>query len=222
MTRPAIMQVTDPDGVRGIIDTTATGWDPGLPHAEIELVGGGTVVVPTASLELQPDGILRFPHSLRELEQRSGVTDFDVSGLDVSDLDDERITIPVIAESLRLTRRLRETGRVRIHKQVHERQETVDLPLIQETTEVEHVAINREVDGPVPIRQEGDTTIIPVLEEVLVVEKRWILREELHVRVRRSEHHESQVVTLRSEQVTVENLPTSSRERSPSPNRREP
>lgn len=217
MTRPAIMQVIDPDGVRGIIDTTATGWDPGLPHAEIELVGGGTVVVPTASLVLQPDGMLRFPHSLRELEQRSGVTN-----LDSGDLDDERITIPVIAESLRLTRRLRETGRVRIHKQVHERQETVDLPLIQETTEVEHVAINREVDGPVPIRQEGDTTIIPVLEEVLVVEKRWILREELHVRVRRSEHHESQVVTLRSEHVTVENLPTSSRERSPSPNRREP
>ncbi len=212
MTRPAIMQVTDPDGVRGIIDTTATGWDPCSPHAEIELVGGGTVVVPTASLVLQPDGMLRFPHSLRELEQRSGVTT----------RDEEHITIPVIAESLRLTRRLRETGRVRIHKQVHERQETVDLPLIQETTEVEHVAINREVDGPVPIRQEGDTTIIPVLEEVLVVEKRWILREELHVRVRRSEHHESQVVTLRSEQVTVENLPTSSRERSPSPNRREP
>lgn len=212
MTRPAIMQVIDPDGVRGIIDTTATGWDPGSPHAEIELVDGGIVVVPTASLVLQPDGMLRFPHSLRELEQRSGVTH----------LDDERITIPVIAESLRLTRRLRETGRVRIHKQVHERQETVDLPLIQESTEVEHVAINREVDGPVPIRQEGDTTIIPVLEEVLVVEKRWILREELHVRVRRSEHHESQVVTLRSEQVTVENLPTSSRERSPSPNRREP
>nr|WP_293183959.1 YsnF/AvaK domain-containing protein [Nannocystis sp.] len=212
MTRPAIMQVTDPDGVRGIIDTTATGWDPGLPHAEIELVGGGTVVVPTASLELQPDGILRFPHSLRELVERSGVTT----------VDDEHITIPVIAESLRLTRRLRETGRVRIHKQVHERQETVDLPLLHETTEVEHVAINREVDGPVSIRQEGDTTIIPVLEEVLVVEKRWILREELHVRVRRSEHHEPQVVTLRSEQVTVENLPTPSRERSPSPNRREP
>ncbi len=149
---------------------------------------------------------------LLELERRSGVVL----------VDDETITIPVIAESLRLTRALRETGRVRIYKQVHERHETVDPSLLREHTEVERVAVNRPVDGPIPIRQEGDTTIIPLLEEVVVVEKRWILREELHVRVRRSEHHEPQVVSLRSEQVTVENLPTSSRERSPSPPRREP
>jgi uncharacterized protein (TIGR02271 family) len=212
MTRPAIMQVTDPEGVRGIIDTTTGGWDPTLPHAEIELVDGGRVVVPTASLVLQSDGTLGFPHSLRDLQQRSGVTI----------IEDESVTIPVIAESLRLTRALRETGRVRIHKHVQERQERVDLPLLRETAEVQRVAVNRQVDGPVPIRHDGDTMIIPVLEEVLVVEKRWILREELHVRVHRSEHHEPRVVSLRSEQVTVENLPTPSREGSPSPHRREP
>jgi uncharacterized protein (TIGR02271 family) len=212
MTRPAIMQVTDPEGVRGIIDTTAAGWDPALPHAEIELVDGDRVVVPIASLVQQPDGTLNFPHSLRELQRRSGVTL----------VEDETVTIPVIAESLRLTRALRETGRVRIHKQVQERQELVDLPLLRETAEVTRVPVNRRVDGPVPLRHDGDTTIIPILEEVLVVEKRWILREELHVRVHRAEHHEPRVVSLRSEQVTVENLPTPSREGSPSPHRREP
>jgi uncharacterized protein (TIGR02271 family) len=212
MTRPAIMQVTDPEGVRGIIDTTAAGWDPALPHAEIELVDGDRVVVPIASLVQQPDGTLNFPHSLRELQRRSGITL----------VEDETVTIPVIAESLRLTRALRETGRVRIHKQVQERQELVDLPLLRETAEVTRVPVNRRVDGPVPLRHDGDTTIIPILEEVLVVEKRWILREELHVRVHRAEHHEPRVVSLRSEQVTVENLPTPSREGSPSPHRREP
>ena len=212
MTRPAIIQVIDLEGVRGVIDTAGGGWDPTLPHAEIELADGGRVVVPAASLVVQPDGSLRFPHSLRELDRQSGVIA----------VEDEPITIPVIAESLRLTRRLRETGRIQIHKQVVERQETVDPPLLQETAEVLRVAVGRRVDGPLPIRHEGDTMIIPVLEEVLVVEKRWVLREELHVRVRRSEHHEPQVVSLRSEQVTVENLPTSSRERSPSPHRREP
>jgi uncharacterized protein (TIGR02271 family) len=212
MTRPAIMQVTDPEGVRGIIDTTAAGWDPALPHAEIELVDGDRVVVPIASLVQQPDGTLNFPHSLRELQRRSGITL----------VEDETVTIPVIAESLRLTRALRETGRVRIHKQVQERQELVDLPLLRETAEVTRVPVNRQVDGPVPLRHDGDTTIIPILEEVLVVEKRWILREELHVRVHRAEHHEPRVVSLRSEQVTVENLPTPSREGSPSPHRREP
>jgi len=135
---------------------------------------------------------------------------------------EDKTVIPVIAESLHLTRALHETGRVRIHKQVQERQELVDLPLLRETAEVVRVPINRQVDGPIPIRHDGDTMIIPVLEEVLVVEKRWILREELHVRINRSEHHQPQTVTLRSEQVTVENLPTPSREGSPSSPRREP
>lgn len=137
-------------------------------------------------------------------------------------VEEESVTVPVVAETLRVDRQLRETGRVRIHKTVHEREELVDLALLQETAEVERVAIDRPVAGPVPIRQEGDTTIIPVLEEVLVVEKRWILREELHVRVRSSTRNEPQVVSLRSEQVTVENLPNVERDRSPSPHRREP
>jgi len=137
-------------------------------------------------------------------------------------VEDESITVPVAAETLRVERALHETGRVRIHKTVHERQELVDLALLQETAEVRRVAVDRPVAGPVPIRQEGDTTIIPVLEEVLVVEKRWILREELHVRVRSAARNEPQVVTLRSEQVTVENLPNVERDRSPSPHRREP
>lgn len=34
------------------------------------------------------------------------------------------------------------------------------------------------------IRTEGDVTIVPVLEEVLVVEKRLVLKEELHIRRR--------------------------------------
>lgn len=58
---------------------------------------------------------------------------------------------------------------------MQERQEVVDLPLLRETAQVVRVAINRQVDGPVPIRHDGDTMIIPVLfQEVLVVEKRWI------------------------------------------------
>ncbi|MFD1693079.1 DUF2382 domain-containing protein [Azotobacter chroococcum] len=65
---------------------------------------------------------------------------------------------------------------------------------------------------PIPqVRQEGDVTVIPVLEEVLVVEKRLVLKEEL--RVRRVVHEEphSVPVTLRREQVTVERTPQKSR-----------
>lgn len=202
MTRPAVMIVTDTSGQRGFIDATADGWDPALPHTRIRLPDGGVVVVPTASLVRQADGTLRCSRDLADVV-RDGAP------------DEPARTIPVVAESLRLTRERRETGRVHIQKQVHTRDETVEVPLLHEQVEVERVAVGRPVDGPVAIRHEGDTMIIPVLEEVLVVEKRWILREELHVRTRRSTHNESRTVNLRSEQVTVERAPTAVSDASP-------
>jgi hypothetical protein len=75
------------------------------------------------------------------------------------------------------------------------------VPLVSQDIEITRVTINRVVEGVVPVRQEGDTTIYPVLEEVLVVEKRLILREELHMRVRRSqrvEMHDIRFVRRRS------------------------
>ena len=60
-----------------------------------------------------------------------------------------------------------------------------DEPLWREEVEVTRVPMQRVVDGPVPVREENDTTIISVVEEVLVVEKRWMLREEIHIRKQR-------------------------------------
>jgi len=48
--------------------------------------------------------------------------------------------------------------------------------------------------------------IVPLLEEVLVVEKRLMLREEVRVTKRRNETHRPQTVTLRKEDVKVEKL----------------
>ena len=67
--------------------------------------------------------------------------------------------------------------------------------------------IQRVVEGPVPVREENGTTIISVVEEVLVVEKRWMLREEIHIRQQRIETHQPQRITLRSEEVQIERVP---------------
>ena len=107
-------------------------------------------------------------------------------------------------EELEVGKRTVETGRVQISKRVHEREEVVDVPLLREEVEIQRVAVNRVVEGPVAIRQEGDTTIVPVVEEVLVVEKRLMLKEELRITKRRVEEHRPQRVTLRSEDATVE------------------
>jgi stress response protein YsnF len=62
------------------------------------------------------------------------------------------------------------------------------------------------VDGPIPVRHENDTMIVSIMEEVLVVEKRLLLKEELHIRKQRVETHEPQHITLRSEEALIERL----------------
>jgi uncharacterized protein (TIGR02271 family) len=103
-------------------------------------------------------------------------------------------------------KRVVETGKVRVTKVVHELESVIDEPLFRDEVEVERVLIDRVVDGPVSVRYEDDTMIVPIMEEVLVVEKRLVLKEELHIHKRRVETHQPQQVTLRREEVRVERL----------------
>ena len=53
--------------------------------------------------------------------------------------------------------------------------------------------------------------IVPILEEVLVVEKRLMLKEELHIRRRQVEESQPQRIVLRTEEATVERVKDESR-----------
>ena len=72
----------------------------------------------------------------------------------------------------------------------------VSDPLFTEDVKVERVTVNRMLDEPVEVRQEGDTTIIPMIEEVVIVQKRLMLREEVRITRRRVEIRESRKVNL--------------------------
>jgi stress response protein YsnF len=72
---------------------------------------------------------------------------------------------------------------------------------------VERVVIDRPIDTVPDVRTEGDVMIYPVVDEVLVVTKQLILREEIRItEVRRTEHF-SEEVTLRRTEAKVERLP---------------
>lgn len=114
--------------------------------------------------------------------------------------------VPVIEEELRVGRRVIETGRVRVSKTVHEREEVVDEPLMREEFDVERVPVEVYVDAPVGPWHDGETLVIPVVEEVLFVEKRLVVREEIRITRRSEEEHRPQRVTLLSEEVSVERL----------------
>ncbi|QJE02284.1 DUF2382 domain-containing protein [Massilia forsythiae] len=119
----------------------------------------------------------------------------------------EQIRIPVHQEEARVEKRVVDTGRgVRIHKTVAELPCRIDETLFRENVEVSHVPVDRIVplDQAPVTRYEGDTLVVPVLEEVLVVERRLRIKEELHItRTRREEHH-AETVLLKAEQVSVE------------------
>ena len=82
----------------------------------------------------------------------------------------------------------------------------MDEPLLRESVQVERVPINRLVAEAPASRQEGDTLVVPILEEVLVVEKRLMLMEEVRITRTRTEVHEPQTVTLRSEEAVIEGI----------------
>lgn len=118
----------------------------------------------------------------------------------------DEVIVPVIEEDARLTTRTVETGRVRIRKTTDEHEETLAHTLSSEEVQVERIAVGQLVEpDAVPTTREVDgVLIVPVLEEVLVVEKRLLLKEELHVSKRRREVDHVQRVALKSERVVVE------------------
>lgn len=130
--------------------------------------------------------------------------------------------IPVIHETLRIEKREFESGRVVVHKTVTERDEVAEVLLRQQDLIVERVPIGREVSEAPQTRQEGDTLIVPILEEVLVVEKRLMLKEELHIRKHSSEWTEQRNVRLRTEHVEIEQTGRMSSEQPMTPKKEMP
>ena len=116
----------------------------------------------------------------------------------------EEKVVPVVEETAVVYKEQVVTDRVRLHKRVHEDREVLDIPVRTEALEVDRVPVGRVVETAPAIRQEGDTTVYPVVEEVLVVEKRLRLVEEVRVTQRRETRHVREEVALRREEVTVE------------------
>jgi stress response protein YsnF len=93
---------------------------------------------------------------------------------------------------------------VRVETVTHEREQRVELDLAHERVEIEHVPVGRVVESVPEIRRDADVTIIPVVEEVLVVERRLVLKEEIHIRrIRGSVRHQETVMLRRQEAVVT-------------------
>jgi stress response protein YsnF len=117
--------------------------------------------------------------------------------------------LPVVEEQVVVAKRRRVTGAVRVATRTREEERLVDEPYDVEEVEVQRVPVEgggRWVDAPVPARREGDTTVVSVHEEVVVVETRLRVVEEVRLTRRRSTRRHAERVTVRRQEALVERL----------------
>ncbi|HLM01543.1 MAG TPA: YsnF/AvaK domain-containing protein [Pyrinomonadaceae bacterium] len=113
------------------------------------------------------------------------------------------IVVPVIQEQVTVDKKIVETGKVRISKRVSQHEELIDVPILREQVNIERVPVNQVVDAPPQVRQEGDTMIIPIVEEQVFYQKRLVLVEELRIQKQIVEQHNPQQMTLLKEEVEI-------------------
>jgi stress response protein YsnF len=118
--------------------------------------------------------------------------------------DASDVRIPLVEERLVTSKREVETGRVRVRTLVEENETLVRETLRHATVEVERVPIEREVDEIPAVREENGVTIIPVVREVLVVQKKLILAEEVHLRRQTQIEEHAQPVLLKTQRAVIE------------------
>lgn len=120
--------------------------------------------------------------------------------------DPELTVILVVEEALTVAKRIIDRGGIRVTKLVHEHEEIVDELLQHQHVTVERVLMNQPVDQAPSIKQEGNTLIIPIIEEILVVEKRLILKEEVRVTTQLVGQRHPQATTVRREEAVIERI----------------
>lgn len=206
---PRAASVIDKNGVRAEVEFAYEENSEGEARVLVRTAEGVNYLVPAATLVGLKDGGYFLPLSLRDLTPNNAVDNGNAAGFSdesFSDEGGEALVVPVVAEELIVGKRVVESGRVRITKTISEREQIVDEPLQSEEATVERVAVNRVVDAPPPVRYEGDVMIVPLVEEMLVVERRLVVREELRISKRLVEVHDPQRVVLRREEAKIERV----------------
>ena len=190
--------VRDAAGQTGVLDSP---FVPGTP-TDIRLASGARVQLPAGLVEARPDGSLATRVSFADIAGGSPAA--------VAPVEPERgptETFQEIREELRVSKAVRETDRIRVTVHTATTTETITEPVWSEAVEVRRVPVGETVTEVEDVRSEGGVTIVPVYEEVFVVERRLVLRERLYVTLRREETEARETVTLRHQTVEVERLP---------------
>jgi uncharacterized protein (TIGR02271 family) len=118
--------------------------------------------------------------------------------------EDQPGVIPLVEETVRVEKEEVVTGRVRVRTVTEETDHIVGQDLDTENVEISRIPVNREVAEAPAIRQDGDVTIISLVEEIIVVTKKLVVTEEVRIRRIRSSEHVETTINLRKQSAVVE------------------
>jgi uncharacterized protein (TIGR02271 family) len=121
------------------------------------------------------------------------------------DVRHEEKTLPVMEENLRLGVGKIEKGKLTAKKKITEEDLIVSGPVLQDELSIERIPLNQYIDeAPPSVRYEGETMVIPVIEEEVVVQTRLRLVEEVRITRRQRERIAEEPVTIRREEVIIQ------------------
>ncbi len=176
--------------------------DQGMKQDGKGIAGSGSVDRETgvAQIRMADGQVFEVPAEVLERYRKPRET---VSVDQSADFGDGGV-VPILAEELNVSKRTVERGTVRLRKEVFTEEAIVRVPLLSKGYDVVRVPRGEAVEARPEVRQQGATTIYPVVEEEVVTSKRLILREEIHV----TEHTEETVgessVDLHREELVIE------------------
>ena len=116
--------------------------------------------------------------------------------------------IALFEEEVSVSKRVVPTGRVQVSRITQRHEQLIDELLKRKQIEIERIPVDKPVDTMPFIREDEDTVVIPVVEEVVRVERRLLLKEEIRIQRVRATERFQESVALRKQEAVVTRLPT--------------
>lgn len=178
--------VLDQEGARGEVRDFVE--REGRTLAVVDLPRGVRVMVPASLLHLEEDGGYTIPGPWSQFTRDSKT----------------RVSVPVLKEEVTVGVRKVPRERMRIRRRVVTENRELHTPIWAERVQVEHVPRDVFVDRAPSPRREGDTLVLPIVEEVPVVQTRLLLKEEVRIRVVRERSVDRRTIAVRRHEVELE------------------
>lgn len=205
--RPGALVTTD-DGQLGRVERAT----PTLIEVVVDRTQRHLTLPRSLVRDVRADGAILLTARAAEVE-RLAVTETRGDGQGVADTLGDVGKVELQEERLVARKTLEETGRVLIRKEVDEVPRRLEVDAYYEDVQIEHVPIGRVVKEQESPREEDGVYIVPVYEEQLVVVKRLVLREELHIRRHGATETRLFEDTVRRERLVIEDPDSTGRVR---------